>query len=182
MKAVNTILLLLTAFLAVFGQSAFGTRGLLGAQANALPALVIYASLAGGLTTVALLSVCGGLLFDSLSANPLGLSVLPLFLIGFFVNQQRELILRDQFYAQFVIGFAASVFAPIAGLLLLFTMGRAPITGWGTLWQLLVMGFAGGLLTPMSFKFFAFLRRTFFYQPLNQTSFRSDRQIRRGRF
>ncbi|MFM2293855.1 MAG: hypothetical protein RLZZ350_268 [Verrucomicrobiota bacterium] len=181
MKLANTFLLLLAAFVAVFLQSAFGTRGWLGAQLNVLPALIVFASLSGGIITVALLAVCGGLWFDSLSANPLGISMLPLFLIGFVIHRQRELILRDQFYAQFVLGLAASFFAPLAVLLTLFTMGRNPLVGWGTLWQLLVMAFAGGFLVPMSFKFFALLRRTFFFQPLTQSGFRTDREIRRGR-
>ena len=44
----------------------------------------------------------GGLWFDSLSANPLGVSVLPLFLVGLAIHLNRELILRDQAFAQVV--------------------------------------------------------------------------------
>lgn len=182
MKTVNTILLLATAFLAVFAESAFGTRRLLGAQVDVLPALAVYAGLSGGLTTVALLAVCGGLLFDSLSANPLGISILPLFAIGWFIRLQRDLILRGQIYAQFVLGVAAGFAAPLTVMLMLFSMGRAPIAGWGTAWQLAAMAVAGGIFTPLSFKFFALVRRTFFHQPTFQTTFRGDRQIRRGRF
>jgi len=182
MKTANTILILAAAFLAVFAESAFGTRGLIGAQIDLLPALVVYAGLTGGLTAVALLAVCGGLGLDALSANPLGVSVLPLFVIGYFIHRQRDLILRHQTYAQFVLGIAASLFAPLAVLLLLFTMARAPLVGWGTLWQLLVMAVAGGILTPTCFKFFSFVRRTFFYESTMQTPFRADRQIRRGRY
>ncbi len=75
MNLFHTMLILTTAFLAVFGEAALpGIRKLLGAQVDLLPALMVYASLCGGLTTVVLLAVCGGLLFDSLSANPLGVS------------------------------------------------------------------------------------------------------------
>ena len=181
MKAINTILILLAAFVAVFLQTVIGTRGWLGAQIDLLPALVVYAALTGGLTTVALLSVCGGLWFDALSANPLGITMLPLFLIGLAINRQREFILRDQLFAQFILGLAASAAAPLLTLLLLFTGGRAPIVGWGTFWQWLVMSFGGGLLTPVGFHLFIFVGRAFFYRPLTQSSFRSDRQIRRGR-
>ena len=181
MKAINTILILLAAFVAVFLQTVIGTRGWLGAQTDLLPALIVYASLTGGLTTVALLAVCGGLWFDALSANPLGITMLPLFLIGLAINRQREFILRDQIFAQFILGLAASAAAPLLTLLLLFSGGHAPIIGWGTLWQWLVMSLGGGLLTPLCFRFFIFVGRAFFYRPLTQTSFRSDRQIRRGR-
>ena len=83
MSALNTIFILVAAFLAVFGEAAFpGVRHWLGAQVDLLPALMVYASLCAGLATVALLAVLGGLWFDSLSANPLGVSILPLFIVG----------------------------------------------------------------------------------------------------
>ncbi len=41
-------------------------------------------------------AVAGGLWFDSLSANPLGVSVLPLFAVGLCVHLAREFVLRDQ--------------------------------------------------------------------------------------
>jgi rod shape-determining protein MreD len=182
MKTINTFLLLATAFLAVFLQAAFaGVREIIGAQVNLLPALIVCAALHGGLRAVTLLAVCGGLWFDSLSANTLGVSVLPLFAIGFVIYQKRELILRDLVFAQFVLGLAASFAAPLLTLLLMFSMGETPLVGWGTIWQFIVMGLLGGALTPVSFRFFESVRRAFFYAPLTQTSFRSDRQIRRGR-
>jgi len=98
-ETLNTILILLAAFVAVFLQAAVGTRGWLGAQIDLLPALIVYASLTSRLATVALLAVCGGLWFDSLSANPLGISILPLFVVGWTIHEKRELILRHQVYA-----------------------------------------------------------------------------------
>lgn len=183
MKTINTILLLLTAFIAVFLQAMFaGVRDIIGTQVNLLPALIVYAALHGGLRAVALLSVCGGLWFDSLSANPFGVSILPLFAIGYLVHQKNELILRDLVFAQFILGLAASFFVPLATLLLLFSMGQSPLVGWGTLWQMLVMGLLGGALTPACFRLFRVIRHTFFHPPATQLSFRPDREIRRGRF
>jgi len=64
-------------------EAAFGgVRHLLGAQIDLLPPLMVYAGLCTGLTTVTLLALCGGLWFDSLSANPLGVTVFPLFAIA----------------------------------------------------------------------------------------------------
>src|ERR1041385_2275434 len=92
MSTLNSILILLVAFLAVFCESAFsGFRNLIGAQIDLLPPLVVYAALSAGLPTVTLVSVAGGLFFDSLSANPLGISIMPLFIVGFLITTQREL-------------------------------------------------------------------------------------------
>ena len=57
-----------------------------GTQINLLPALIVVAAFYGGGRAVALLSICGGLWFDSLSANPLGVSILPLFVVGQFIH------------------------------------------------------------------------------------------------
>ncbi|HEY0548822.1 MAG TPA: hypothetical protein VGF13_04415, partial [Verrucomicrobiae bacterium] len=106
MSALNTIFILVIAFVAVFVESSFGTlRRLLSVQIDILPGLMIYAGLSSGIVTIALLGVCGGLWFDSLSANPAGVSILPLFIVGFLMRQLRHLILRDQTYAQMVLGF-----------------------------------------------------------------------------
>jgi len=80
MSPLNSFLILLTAFVVVFVQSAF--TGLFGVQIDLLPALMVYATLTAGMPTIAALALCGGLWFDSLSANPLGISVLPLAAIG----------------------------------------------------------------------------------------------------
>ena len=105
MNWLNTIAILLIAFLVVFLESYFrGLRNLVGAQIDLLPALMVYASLSAGISTVALLATLGGLWFDSLSANPLGITVLPLLVIGLLIHSGRDMILREQRYAQFMLG------------------------------------------------------------------------------
>ena len=77
MSALNSILILIAALLAVFWEAAFnGIRHVLGAQLDLLPGLIVYAGLRAGLPTVALTALLGGMMLDSLSANPLGVSVL----------------------------------------------------------------------------------------------------------
>jgi cell shape-determining protein MreD len=142
---------------------------------------MVYASLCSDFATVCLLAVCGGLWFDSLSANPLGISVLPLFVIGLGLYINRGLILRDQTFAQFVLGLAASGAAPVMTLGLLLTAGHAPLFGWGTVWQLVVMTVGGALATPVCFALFDGLQRALVHRGASQTSFRPDREIRRGR-
>lgn len=148
MNWLNTAFLLGAAFLAVFWEAAFGgVRHLAGAQIDLLPPLMVYAALSVGITTMTLLAVCAGLWFDSLSANPLGVTVLPLFAIGLAIHLKRDLILRDQTFARVVLGLGASAAAPVLTLLLLLTMGRSPLLGWGTLWQFVVLCVGGAIAT-----------------------------------
>jgi cell shape-determining protein MreD len=182
MNWLNTAFVLGAAFFAVFGEAAFnGVRYLAGVQIDLLPPLVVYAALSTGLTTVTLLAVCGGLWFDSLSANPLGVTVLPLFVIGLAIYLKRELILRDQYYARLVLGLGASAAAPGLTLLLLLTMRQTPLLGWGTLWQLVVLSVGGAIATPICFELFDWLERTLVHHRAIESSFRPDREIRRGR-
>ena len=179
MNAFHSFLILLAAFGLVFFQSAL--NGVLGTRVDLLPALMVYASLTAGPTTVALTALAGGLWLDSLSANPLGLSVLPLVAIGAVILERRELLLREQPFAQFVLGLAASAAAPCVNLLLLLTIGQNPLLGWGTVWQIFVLTLAGGLATPGLFILFGLLTRVFDYREVTTSSFRPDREIRRGR-
>jgi rod shape-determining protein MreD len=182
MTWLNTVLILFAAFVAVFWEAAFqGIRHLLGAQIDLLPALMVYASLSTGLTTVILLAVLGGLWFDSLSANPLGVTVLPLLLLGVGLYAKRDLILRDEMFARLVIGFSASLAAPLLTLLFLLTTSRQPLVGWGSIWQLLVMGLGGALATPVFFELFGWLHRILGNVPASELTFRPDREIRRGK-
>jgi len=182
MNWLNTIFILVTAFLVVFWEAAFhGLSHLLRAQIDFLPPLMVYAGLTGGLGTVSLLAVLGGLGFDSLSANPLGITMLPLFIIGLALHLYRDLILRDQFFAQVALGFGASLAAPLLTLVLLLTTGHSPLLGWGTLWQLVVMSIGGAIATPIIFELFKVINRTFGPPHVSETSFRPDREIRRGR-
>jgi len=182
MNWLHTVFILVGAFLAVFWEAAFGgLRYLIGAQVDLLPALMVYTSLCLGMTTITLLAALGGLWLDSLSANPLGVSVLPLFIVGLAIHTKRDLILRDQTFAQAVLGGAASVAVPVLTLLLLLTTRHTPLFGWGTLWQLVVMCAAGAVATPICFELFGWLDRTLVHPRAAESSFRSDREIRRGK-
>ncbi len=182
MNPLGSILILVAAFLAVFCEAAFPVvRHLLGTQINLLPALIVCASLRAGLVTMTLVAAFGGLSFDALSANPLGISVPPLFLAGFLICWKSDLILRDQVYAQFVLGLLASALVPVMTLLLLLTAGHAPLLGWGSLWQWLVLTCGGAAATPVLFKVLDLLERSLSYRRAHETSFRQDREIRRGR-
>ncbi len=182
MTWLHTGFVLAAAFLAVFWEAAFnGVRQVLGAQVDLLPPLMVYAGLCTNLIGVSLIAFLSGLWFDSLSANPLGVTVLPLFAVGLSVFILRELILRDQAFAQLILGLVASAAVPLLTLVLLLTTGHKPLLGWGTLWQLVVMTVGGGIATPVLFIFFDRVQRALMHSRVTETSFRPDREIRRGR-
>ena len=182
MNWLNTLAIVLAAFLAVFLQSYVrGVRNLLGAQIDLLPALMVYAGLTGGIATIALVATLGGLWFDSLSANPLGITVLPLFVVGLVVYRCRELVLPGEVRAQFLLGFAASAVAPLCTVLALLGAGAEPLLGGWSLWQWIVLSVGGAMFTPVVFFLFDRFNRAFNYQPLPETSFRPDREIKRDR-
>ena len=178
----TNISILLAAFLIIFGQALFhGIRNLLGSQIDLLPALMVYTALSANLSTVTVLSIFGGLCADSLSANPLGVSVLPLFVAGLGVYFYRDLILREQVFAQITLGLLASAATPLFTLLLLLSLGSQPLLGWGTFWQFLVLILGGGAATPVLFEMFHVANRFLGRPSVTESSFRPDREIRRGR-
>ncbi len=182
MNLFQPAIILSFAYLAVFGEATLSApRSLFGTQIDLLPALMLYAALNAGLVTVALLAVVGGLWFDSLSANPLGVTILPLLAVGFPIYLRRDLILRDAPFAQFVLGAAASAVVPALTVLILFHSGRQPLIGWGSLWQWLVLTAGGAAATPVMFAVFQRCGHLFGYKLRTETSFRDDREIHRGR-
>ena len=182
MNVLQTILILAVAFLAVFGEATFPVlRHWLGAQVDLLPVLMVYAALNTDLATVSLLAVLGGLWFDALSANPLGISILPLYAVGFLICARRDLILRELSFAQLVLGTVASAAVPALSILLLLSGGKQPLIGWGSIWQWIVMVAGGAAATPLVFALFNWCNHALGYQPRTETSFRPDREIRRGR-
>lgn len=182
MNLISSTLIFLAAFISVYLECSFGGfRHWFGAQIDLLPPLIVYAALRCNLGTMAALAVAGGLSFDSLSLNPLGVTILPLFFVGFAVYLRRGLILQEQFYARFVIGATASAAVPLLTLLMLLSARQSPVLGWGSLWQWVVLSVGGGLMTPVCFWIFDRLNNALSYRPVVQTSFRPDRQIRRSR-
>ena len=176
----------MTAWLTVFAQSWFGGfRALTGAQVDVLPSLMVYAGLTGGMWSVGLLSFFAGMLLDSLSLNPLGVSVFPLFVVGWAVNANQELILRTERYAQCLLGIGAGALVPLLTLsIIVFLMGERverPVVGWESLWRWAVMALAGGVATPMIFLFGDLSRRMFLYEVAPENRFRGDRGIKRWR-
>jgi rod shape-determining protein MreD len=182
MNWLNTSALLAVAFVAVFLESYWRMpRLVLGAQIDLLPALMAYTALSGGLSTVVLLSVCGGVWFDALSANPLGTTMVPLFVVGAAIHYYRGLILREQWVARIATAFAACGAVPVMTVMILLTVGQEPLLGYGSLWQWMVMAVGGAATTPIWFLLLDRLGRALSYPAQSEPGFRPDREIARGR-
>jgi rod shape-determining protein MreD len=182
MNVFNTILVLAAAFLAVFSETVFtAPHYLLGAQVDLLPALMVYAALNTNVVSVSILAVAGGLWFDALSANPLGVTVLPLFAVGFPICVQRDFILRELPFAQIFLGAFASALVPAITILILLSGGNQPLLGWSSLWQWIVMTAGGAAATPIFFALFDWCNHAFGYQLQTESSFRPDREIHRDK-
>ncbi|MCW5557523.1 MAG: hypothetical protein KIT22_06810 [Verrucomicrobiae bacterium] len=182
MTWIPTIALFLVAWLAAFAQTQFRpVMGWLDTPVAVLPALMVYASLTHPLPTVAGLAVFAGLSLDALSAGPLGISVLPLFAIGFVLHLRQHLILRELAYAQAWLGLAAGVAATVGTWVLLQLGSQTFIAGPFLMVQIAILGLLNGAVCPGVFRTFDAIRNAFDYAPLAETSFRPDREIVRGR-
>ncbi|MGN6385007.1 MAG: hypothetical protein ACTHMT_02090 [Verrucomicrobiota bacterium] len=156
-------------------------RDFMGAQIDFLPGLVMYGAL--GLSSGAALfsAAAFGLMYDALSANPLGTSMGALVILTWITLFYREVLLSDQFTTHWVLGFIASAFSPVLALVILYLLGEQPLIGIGSLWQWLIMAAGGGVITPVWFRVFRRFDAAFRYQEVPESTFRADREIERGR-
>ncbi len=178
----NLVALALMSYVAVFAAARYqGARSLLGAQFDFLPGLVVVGAMLHGLSAVFVVAIVGGCLFDSISANPLGVTTFSLGIVGAAVFFNRELLLRDQIYPQFILGAGASAAAPVLSYLGVSALGGHPLIDWATLWVWLMVTVMGGLATPMWFAIFRKVERALHYQVIPESTIRADREIDRGR-
>ena len=167
------------AYMIVFLQShCHAPRLWLGFQPDLTPAILVCAGLmlaAGQVTSTAILT---GLWLDSLSANPLGISVLPLFVAGWAVMNFRELILREEFVVQFYLGTIAGAAVPLLQLLLLQLVGENPLLGWQMTWWCLVNALFCGVAVPVFCYIVNIFDRWFSHPPYDSSNWPNEnRQI-----
>ena len=181
---INKILvMLLGAYLLIFLQSHLHMPRLwLGFQPDLTPALLVCVGLtmgAGHISTTALLA---GLWMDSLSANPLGISILPLFVAGWLVFCFREQILGGEFVAQFYLGTVAGLGVPIMQVVLLKMSGATPLLGWEMGMWALFNGLFCGAAVPLFDRLAKRLDRWFSHPAYDPNRWPNDnRQIVRGK-
>ena len=152
-----------------------------GAQVDLLPGLMVYAAMAFSGEVVLGCALLFGIFYDSLSANILGTSFTALAVIGLGASRFRELLLSEQFVTHWVLGVFASAISPLIALGVLNLCGATPLVGFATIWQWIIMVAGGGLATPLWFKLFKRLDDASRFKEMPESTFRSDRQIARGR-
>jgi len=133
--------------------------------------------LAAGLGIVAVSSLGT----DALSANPIGVSLIPCFLPGVVLNLQRHLLLREQRFAQVWLGLSAGIAMPLLTWGLLQMEAQPQPMGFSLLFRIVLLGILNAAACPALFVVFDGLRDAFEYKPIAEMGFRSDREIKRGR-
>lgn len=182
MNRVPITLLFMAAWLAVFCQTQFPIVGqTLGIPLDIRPALIVYTALTHGMPTMLGIVLVSSLGTDALSANPIGVSLIPCLLTGVVLNLQRHLLLREQRFAQVWLGLSGGIAMPLLTWGLLEMESRPPWMGFGLLFRILLLGFLNAAACPALFVVFDGLRNAFEYKPISGTGFRTDREIKRGR-
>lgn len=171
------------ALMAVFVTAAWDLpRRWLGAPLSLLPPVLVCAALQETDGSWRWVAVIGGLARDTLSVDPLGASILPVYLAGWFLSANRELLLSELAFAQAIMGLAISAAVPLLTLGLVMASGDIPPLDFRVLWQWLVLSVSGGLLTPLMFLIWRRVEAWFAHPVVETVSFREDREILRGRY
>lgn len=181
MNRIPLLIVFLAAWCGIFAQTQFPSIfAWTGAPVSILPALTIYVALSHSIGIVTAFCVFASISLDSLSANRLGVSLLPLFACAFATHARQHLILRDQTYARLWLGLGAGVAVPFLTRVLL---SYGPRTALGDLigFDLVLSAAINALACPLCFAAFDRVRDVFDYKPIAESSFRPDRQMKRSR-
>lgn len=171
------------ALVAVFVSVAWeGPRRWLGVPMAWLPAVLVAAALDLRTEAWRWVAVLGGVASDCFSANPLGASVLPLYLAGAFLRSRNELWLGDLPFAQAILGAGTAWAVALLTLPLVMTFGQPPLLGWRLVWRIGMFGLSAAAITPAVFALNRRFDRWLAHPELDLSSFRPDREILRGKY
>jgi len=148
-KSVGTAMLAVS-LLAALQASLPALAGLGGAKVPLLCALVICYALSHNTPMALGVAFAAGILQDSLSLTPLGLSSAIFGVVVLVVASFRDLVLHRSYFAQFVLG---SIGIALAGAALFFVLSLSGAvicaTGLATLRIVLASLVGGGLVVPL---------------------------------
>ncbi|MGB0581985.1 MAG: rod shape-determining protein MreD [Limisphaerales bacterium] len=165
------IAIVLATYLAVFLDVGWNApRNWLGTPVSFLPALLVYAAVQYPVWGVVIVSVFGGLVRDSYSGDPLGVSVAVLFALGFVLNRYREYVMHQLPFARMLLGFIAGAAFPLFGFLLTNLVVSPHHPSLSVLYTITIAALASAILTPLTFRLFARLHRTFTFGTIRDTS------------
>ena len=181
MSRLTFVLLLVIAALFTFIEGHGLIReGFLGTRLDWIPALLLYVAFRGSCAQALVLAACAGLFRDSLSANPLGVSLIAYALATLTAYRLRELLMRDLPLVQaLVAGIAVGLFQ-VASILVLWIFGYAPLVGWETLAHLVVLFGCNAVMAPLFFVMFDWLESELTYKEQPYSELRPEVEIRRN--
>ena len=180
---VSLFIFLLMGYSTMFVQARFTIfRDFFGFQLDFVPGLVVYAAIHFQFFAALGCAAALGIMYDLLSANPLGTTLLVFAVITFLAANFREVLLSEEFTAQFVLGAGATLGSILLTAFVLYMAGEQPLAGARSLWIWLLVSAGGGVVTPLWFRLFARLDEALRYKEVPESSFRPDRQIARGRY
>jgi rod shape-determining protein MreD len=157
-------------------------RDFFGFQVDLVPGLVVYSAIHFNFFMMMMSASLLGLLMDILSANPLGTTMLSYVIVCFLAFYFREVILPEQFTAQFVLGAGATAATALIALAILYIAGEQPLVNGWSMWHGLLVSASGGMFTPLWFKLFMRLDDALRYKEMPESTYRQDREIARGRY
>jgi len=183
MKSFLTLTILLTALITTYAASAWSLPKLiLGTQLDPLPALVLVVALRTPITAIAALAIFASLTQSALSSNPLGISLLPLYTLGFIVHINSHNLSYHHIGTRFALGAAAGAAIPLMSLVLLILINKEPLIGWFSLWQWSVGIITSGLMALVFFPLVEWLDNSVEEQPLAAPFDTTTKIVRHRRF
>jgi len=183
MKAFLTLTILLVALITTYAASVWNLpKQTLGTQLDPLPALMLVVALRAPIATIALLAIFASLTQSALSSNPLGLSLLPLYALGFTVHINSHNLSHYRTGSRFALGAAAGAIIPLMSLALLFLINKEPLIGWFSLWQWAAGILSSGLMALIFSPLIGWLDKSVEEQPLAAPFDTTTRIIRHHRF
>ncbi|MGC8886614.1 MAG: hypothetical protein ACP5MG_05595 [Verrucomicrobiia bacterium] len=179
----HTIFLVIISYLAIALEATVlaSIRGWLGLNVDLLPAIIACSGLLSPIETVLSVSLIVGLMFDSISATPLGVTAISLAIPGLLIHLGQNLFIKNNWQTQFLSGLFAGAFQPLISLFLLLTMGHKPIFSIDSILFISISAVICGFFSPVVFRLLNWMDRTFNYTQVGTSSFRPDREIKRGR-
>lgn len=167
----QTIAIFLATYLAVYiGVAVDLPRDWLGSSISLLPSLLVYAAIQHPVWGVSIVAVFGGLLQDSFSGNPLGVSIAALFVLGFTLNQKRDFVMHQLPLARMLLGFLMGGTVTLLGFLLTKITTAPAVSALIVAKTVFLTAIASAFLTPLTFHLFARLHRTFTFKTIRRGS------------
>lgn len=168
------IALVLAVFAAVFFSATLDLpRRWLGVSLPLLPALLVYAAIQYSVWGVTTVAVVGGLWLDAYSAVPLGASTAALFAVGYGLNRKREFVMHQLPFARMLLGLLVGAGIPTLTYSLTL-MVKTPVVNPGSvLLRILMSALLTAALTPLVFRLFSRLHRTFTFRTAAEARFTS---------